>query len=192
MPTYAGLRLTVDEFYALPDDGQRYELIDGVVFMSPSPTPNHQLVAKVLLRQLDNFVETNGLGLVLYETDIHLPTARPGSTVVYRPEIIFVAAPRVADIGRRIDFAPDLTVEVISPDSQSLDRVTKRADYEAAGVREYWLIDPGAEEILFLRLNAGRYAEIRCAHDCYESVAVPGFRLDLASVKAAFHTLSLD
>lgn len=77
----------------------------------------------------------------------------------------------------------------ISPDSRSLDRETKHDDYERAGVQEYWLIDPEQETMTFYRLTRGRFAEAPFSGDAYESQAVPGFRLDLAKVRAAFRSL---
>lgn len=186
---FAGLRLTAEEFFALPDDGNRYELIDGVLIMSPSPTPRHQLVAKLILRQLDDFVERQGLGLVLYETDVWLRERLGGGEVVYRPEIMFIAAVRLAEVRGRIQLAPDLVVEVISPESRGLDTRTKFADYERAGVREYWLIDPPNEEMRFYRLADGRFVEAPASESHYESAVVPGFRLELARIRAAFRML---
>lgn len=186
----AGLRLTAEEFFELSDDGNRYELIDGVVLMSPSPTPRHQLIAKIILRQLDDFVEKNELGLVLYETDVALGTGACGKEIVYRPDILFIESDRVAQIRERIDFAPSLVVEVISPDSRSLDTSTKREDYERAGVREYWLIDPQQQQATFYRLDKGRFVEAPAAADRFASAAVTGFEFDLKSVREAFGKLT--
>lgn len=186
---HGGLRLSAEEFFALPDDGNDYELIDGVLVMSPSPTPRHQLVAKVVLRQLDDYVERGKLGLVLYETDVRLPTPPGARDLVYRPEILYIAANRVGQIRGRIDIAPDLIVEVVSPDSRSLDTQTKRDDYERTGVREYWLIDPDAARLVFFQLRNGKFVEAVGSTTSYASEVVPGFMLDLAPVRAAFQML---
>lgn len=186
---HGGLRLSADEFFALPDDGNKYELIDGVLVMSPSPTPRHQLVAKVILRQLDEYVEQRELGLVLYETDVRLPTPPGSRDLVYRPEIVYLAADRVSRIRGRIEIAPDLIVEVVSPDSRGLDTRTKRDDYERAAVREYWLIDPDAERFTFYRLQDGRFVEAAFSTTAYASEVIHGFSLDLTRVRAAFAML---
>lgn len=192
--SYAGLRLTADEYFELPNDGNRYELNSGVVVMSPSPAPRHQFVAKTVLRQLDNYVETNRLGLVLYETDVQLDVAADQRGLVYRPEIIFIAAERALRISGHINLAPDVVVEVVSPESRSLDEETKFADYERAGVREYWLIDPIEERMTFYRLQNGHYVESPIAIDAQQgevfvSDAVPGLRLELKPIREAFRAL---
>ncbi len=185
--SFAGLRLTTDEFLALPDDGRKYELVDGVLLMSPSPTPRHQLVAAAIFEQLAAHVRTQRLGIVLYETDVLLARGAHRGDLVYRPEVIFISAERVGQIRDRICFAPDVAVEVISPESRSLDTRTKRDDYERAGVREYWLVDPEREAFTFLRLTGGRFETAASTHERYASAVVNGFSLDLAAVREAFH-----
>lgn len=186
---YAGLRLTADEYLALPEDGKQYELVDGVVVMSPSATPRHQLVALSILKQLVNHADERGLGLVLYETDVRLPVGAGRRDVVYRPEIIFLLAARASQVRSRIEIAPDVVVEVVSPDSRSLDTETKFTDYERAGVQEYWLIDPEKDSINFYRLTDAHFVEVPPTGEFYDSAVVPGFRLDLRVVRAAFSRL---
>src|SRR5262249_15754636 len=149
-----------------------------------SPAPRHQLVAKIILRQLDDHVERCALGLVLYETDIRISAAGDTRELVYRPEIIFLAAARVGQIRERIEIVPDVIVEVISPESRSLDTRTKLDDYERAGVREYWLIDPIEETMTFYRLRGGKFSPAPTTSTHYESQIVAGFRLDLEKVRA--------
>lgn len=188
-PRYAGLRMSAEEFLALPPDGCRYELLDGVVIVSPSPLPNHQLVAGEIVDQVRPYVRAQKLGVVLQETDIQLTKRTSGRHVVYRPEIVFIRAEHVPKIKGRIDVVPDLIVEVISPGYRSYDTVTKRTDYEAAGVGEYWIVDPQLEEFLFLRLVDGKYVEVAAGGDVFESVVVTGFKLELKLVREAFGLL---
>src|SRR5262245_53680057 len=72
VPLYDGLRATADEYFALPDDEFRYELIDGVILMSPSPTTNHQYVAAEVFLQLSTFLRRSPVGMAFYELDIRL------------------------------------------------------------------------------------------------------------------------
>lgn len=183
---YAGLRLTAEEYFALPDDGNKYELVDGVLLMSPSATTGHQRVAAVLFGELYAHVEPKRLGLLLFETDVNLGKSLGGAPIVYRPEIVFISMPRAAQVKRRIEIVPDLVIEIISPDSRSLDSETKFCDYERAGVKEYWLIDPLEERMTFYRLVNGRFVEVPTADDVFISEAVPGFRLNLSKVRAVF------
>jgi Uma2 family endonuclease len=186
---YAGLRMTADEYFALPDDGNKYELLDGVVVMSPSATPMHQRVAGEVFNQLYNHVEPRSLGLLVYETDVHLGKGPTGRDLVYRPEIVFFSRQRLANVPNRLRLPPDLAIEVISPESGNYDRITKRADYERAGVTEYWIIDPEPRTLTFLRLDGGRYAGLSPASDRFESLAVSGFTLDVARLRKVMESL---
>ncbi|MCC7293090.1 MAG: Uma2 family endonuclease [Phycisphaerales bacterium] len=188
-PGYAGLRLTAEEYFSLRDDGQRYELIDGVVVMSPSPTPRHQLVAIEVVKQLSRHVDDQDLGLVLYETDVVFGMGADGRDLVYRPEVVFFRKERAGTITDRIRIVPDVVVEVVSPDSRSLDAETKYNDYERAGVGEYWLIDPIEEQTKFYRLIGGRYVEAPIGGPVYESNVVSGLKLNLTPIRAAFRRL---
>lgn len=142
---FNGLRLSLAEFLELPDDGWRYELIDGVSVMSPSPSARHQRVLFELSGQLYQLLRAQPSGQAFVEMDIHLGAAPGGGEIVYRPALIFIRNERVAElVGRVIDGAPDLVVEIASPGSIRRDAHTKRDDYERFGVREYWLIDPEA------------------------------------------------
>lgn len=115
-PGYSGLVLTAEEYLALPPDGRRYELIDGVVVRSPSPRNTHQLVMLEIVSQLRAFVVERGLGLVLVEADVVLEARPRRRGKVFRPEMHFIRAERVAQLGERTQIAPDVVLEVISPE----------------------------------------------------------------------------
>ncbi len=178
-PLYNGLRMTADEYLALEDDGFRYELIDGVVVTTPSPTLEHQDVRGEIEWQLRTFVRKNRLGWVISEVDVKL-----GESLVYRPDLIFLSGSRLSRLPKRITIAPDLAVEVLSPSSIALDQKTKLADYQRAGVIEYWIVDPTSGSIMFLRLGRLGYTHETHSRDTFESTAVPGFTLDLAAIRA--------
>lgn len=183
---FAGLRMSADEFLRLPDDGQFYELIDGVVQVSPSPTPEHQAAMIEITGQLFKYLEARPLGRVFAELDVHLGQGPGGGDLVYRPEVIFVSADRVRKMRKRIVGAPELVVEVISQGSRRLDSQTKKQDYERCGVVEYWLVDPARESIRFYRRKGRKFAEVRVSGDTFKSMAVPGFVLDVARVRDTF------
>lgn len=183
---YRGLRLTADEYFALPNDGGRYELIDGVVQMSPSPNLQHQDVVAEFFRQLSAHVYAHKLGKSWVETDAHLGPSPRGGDLVYRPDLMFIRAERARALRQRVQIPPDLVVEVVLPDSGHLDYSTKREDYERAGVGEYWIIDPYALAMTFLRLKDGRFVEAPSGPDFYESETVTGLRLELAPIRALF------
>jgi len=181
-----GLRVTADEFLRLEEDGYRYELIEGVVCMSPSPTPRHQNVAVRIAAQIDAFLETHAVGHVFVEVDVDLGPGPQGGDLVYRPDVVFNRADAAEGVPDRIIAPVDLVVEIISSTTRRFDSDTKKADYERAGVREYWLIDPERGEMTFHRLSEGRYVEMTPTGDRLQTEAVPGFALDLARVRRAF------
>ncbi|NOT01292.1 MAG: Uma2 family endonuclease [Phycisphaerales bacterium] len=184
---YAGLRMTADEYFCIPDDGYRYELIDGVVVVSPSPTPQHQRVVMEIALQLGTYLRDHPVGAVLAETDAHLGAGRRGD-LVYRPEIVFIRAERLPEIKHRITGAPDLVVEVVSPDSRRYDTETKRTDYERFGVGEYWIVDPERQTMTFFRMIDGQFVAVEPSGDSFASRVVPGFVLDLPRVRKSFQS----
>jgi Uma2 family endonuclease len=179
-PRYTGLRMSADDYLALPDDGFRYELIDGVVVMTPSPDFDHQDVRGEIEYQLRAYVRKSRCGWVGSEVDV-----RMSAKVVYRPDLLFIGRKDHPRRPKRIDFAPDLVVEVLSPSTTAFDLETKRNDYEKKGVLEYWIVDPQDGSVRFLRLERGRYVEVKAVRDRFASKAVPGFKLDLKAVRGA-------
>ncbi len=183
---YRGLRMTADEFLEIPDDGYNYELIDGVVIMSPSPSPKHQAVAWEISTQLGMYLRDHPVGSAFAELDVHLGEGSVGGDLVYKPEILFVRAERLPQMSDKIVGGPDLVVEVVSRGSRRMDSETKKGDYERFGVREYWLIDPERKAMIFYRLQEGKFVEGPSAGDTFVSQAVSGFVLDLVRVRETF------
>jgi Uma2 family endonuclease len=186
VPQFIGLRLSAEEFFALPDDGCRYELVNGVVIVTPSPLPRHQKVALEIARQLANYLEKNPVGDVFPETDVHLGQGAAGGDLVYRPEMVYFRAERLGSLDERLVGAPDLVVEVVSPPTRYKDIRTKRDDYERLGVREYWMVDPDRDSITFLRHDGTKFVEVQPEKDRFASHAVEGFELNIADVRATF------
>jgi Uma2 family endonuclease len=185
-PEFAGLRMSVDEFLELPDDGFKYELIDGVVVVSPRPRPWHQGVAIEVLAQLHQFLQTHPVGKAFMECDVHLGANAAGDDLVYAPDVVFVRAERVKAMAEKLFGPPDLVVEVISRGSRRMDPITKRGDYERYGVGEYWIFDPQRAAMTFLRLQGAAFTEITPGADSFASEAVSGFVLDLKPIREAF------
>jgi len=173
--------MTADEYLALEDDGYRYELIDGVVVMSPSPTPEHQNIRGEIEYQLRHYARQTKAGAVLSEVDVRLDTR-----LVYRPDLMFIRTDRIRKPLKQVDIAPDLVLEVLSPGTEVFDQKTKRDDYERFGVAEYWLVDNEHRSVKFLRLLRGRFVDVIAARGRFVSEAVPGFELDLASINDAW------
>jgi len=178
---YRGLRMTADEYLSLPDDGCRYEFVDGLVCVSPSPTPRHQQVSLEVCGQILDYLKQHPIGEVIFSIDVRL-----AEDLVYRPDVVFVSAEKAAHCGARITVVPDLVVEVISPDSRRYDHETKKGDYERCGIREYWLVDPEKREFVFYRLEDGGYVRVSPSGDTFASQIIPGFELDLRQVGSVF------
>lgn len=144
---------TYDDFLRLPDDGRRYEIIEGVLYVTNAPSYEHQFTVTELVRQLANFVIERGLGVVLAAPfEVHLPggVAKP-----VQPDVLYIAAERQPHPGDQVfEGAPDLIVEVISPGSVRMDQFIKFGVYERARVREYWLANPKTHSIEVYTLPA--------------------------------------
>jgi Uma2 family endonuclease len=176
-----GLRMTAKQFRELPESPLHYELIDGVVIVSPSPTFWHQKVVFEIQRQIDDYLQVHPIGEVIADIDITV-----NDDVAYRPDILFLTREKSAKVRDRIESIPDLVVEVVSPGSRGVDSRTKFRDYEAAGIREYWLIDPQMGRMQFFVLDGRQYREAVFGADEYASTTLPGFKLDLERVRRLF------
>jgi Uma2 family endonuclease len=147
-------RWTYADYAALPDDGNRYEIIAGVLYMTPAPGTGHQSVSARMVTFLVTHVEFAGLGRVFAApVDVELTP----DTVV-QPDIVVVLSASLHRITpSRIIGAPDLVVEILSPGTAGYDRREKQDAYARAGVGEYWIVDPGAQTVELLTLDQGRY-----------------------------------
>lgn len=147
---------TYEDYLQLPDDGSRYEIIEGVLYVTNAPNSDHQFTVTETSRQIGNFVIARKLGQVLVAPfEVHLAhRTRP-----VQPDIHFVRTDRWPK-GRVAYFsgAPDLIVEVISPGSVRTDRVIKFTAYELAGVVEYWIANPHTRTVEVYTWSNGEYA----------------------------------
>jgi len=146
---------TYADYQKLPDDGKRYEIIKGILFVTNAPNMDHQYTVTEIVAELRNFVKVQKLGRVFVAPcEVHLSAeSKP-----VQPDIFFIPQARLPQ--RRAPFfagAPDLIVEVISPGSIRLDRVVKFTEYEQTGVAEYWIVDPLAQIVEVYVLSRGEY-----------------------------------
>ena len=168
--------MTEDEFVTWCfKDEVRAEWIDGeVIIMSPVSTEHARLV-NWLLQVVSIFVEQRELGTVL-GPELFVRFA-PRSAVIF-PICSLSRRPARTYFGRRISKAPDMIMEVVSPDSVARDWRDKYVAYESAGVREYWVIDPMSERAEAYALSdAGKYSRIAERDGWLASIAVVGLRL---------------
>ncbi|HIC88572.1 MAG TPA: Uma2 family endonuclease [Anaerolineae bacterium] len=147
---------TYEDYLRLPDDGWRYEVIRGVLRVVPAPREIHQRVSGGLFVALWSFVRDHQLGRV-YEAPFEVILSDIATPV--QPDILFISAERIEETitPQRVEGAPDLIVEILSPGNWLDDRREKFRVYEESGVREYWIVDPDGRVIEVFVLREGGY-----------------------------------
>ncbi|MEM7129343.1 MAG: Uma2 family endonuclease [Chloroflexota bacterium] len=141
------------DYERLPNDGRRYEIIEGVLFVANAPSYEHQFTSGEISFHLQVFVKQNNLGVVVSAPfEVHLAASiRP-----VQPDILFIHREQLPNASIQFfDGVPNLIVEVISPSSIRRDRNVKFDQYEQAGVAEYWLADPKTRSVEVYTLSAG-------------------------------------
>ena len=139
MPRSSTVRYTYQDHQSIPEDHRRHEIIDGALYVTPTPRFNHQRVARDLTGILDAIVQKHGLGEVVGPITVHLH-----DELVLEPDLVFIRKDRmdIADPEGDVHGPPDLVVEILSPKStESYDRNVKRKRYLENGVAELWLVD---------------------------------------------------
>ena len=147
---------TYDDYARLPDDGKRYEVIRGELYMSGAPRPLHQRVITRLSFFLEAFLDEHKSGTAYGSPiDVLLP-GKLGDPV--QPDILFVRNDRLDIVGEiYIEGSPDLAIEVLSPSNPAHDRSLKYDLYAEAGVLEYWIVDPRQRTVEIHLLRDGAY-----------------------------------
>lgn len=143
MPTTRGPR-TADELDELPDDGQRWEIIRGAVFVTPAPATLHQRAIRLLLLELNDLAESLGLEVMLSPSDV-----RADEYTQVQPDLYVVPCRYPGRGATRWEVMQHvvLAIEVLSPGTTQLDREKKRELYLAEGVAEYWIVDLAARAV---------------------------------------------
>ncbi|MDX2165576.1 MAG: Uma2 family endonuclease [Deltaproteobacteria bacterium] len=181
--TMARGALTYRDLRHTPDDGQRWEVIDGEVYVSPAPSLRHQDVVLSLAVLLSAHVRRHRLGKV-WVSPIEVALERPTGV---QPDLVFISKARMAIAQElRVVGAPDLLVEVASPSTASRDRGIKLDAYARCGVAHYWMIDPRRGGLKAMRLEGGRYvveAELG-ARGVFRPSLFPGLTLRMRDVLA--------
>ena len=138
-------QITWQDVQQLPDDGNRYEAIEGELYVTPAPSLRHQRISKRLERALYALVEDSGLGEVLHApVGVEFPATGEG----VQPDILVISRARSAILADPwVRGAPDFVIEILSPTTARRDREVKRKLYERQGVQAYWIVDPEAAAV---------------------------------------------
>jgi Uma2 family endonuclease len=174
--------VTAEQFYRLPHDGERQELLRGTVVSEPSPNRTHGRTVARLAALIEPFVRARRLGVV-YAADTGFVLARNPDTV-RGPDVAFVSEARERRAGAKQPYfpgAPDLAIEVVSPSDRTKEILGKVSDYLSAGSRMVWVVDPASEAVQVFRspFQPRRLA----SEDLIEGEDVlPGFSIAVAQI----------
>lgn len=147
-------KLRYEHYVCFPNDGFRHEVVDGVHYMNPAPSTYHQAVSRRIQFQLYTAIELKKLGSVINApVDVHL-----SEFDIVQPDLVVVLEANRIITPTKVKGTPDLLIEILSPSTKENDQVLKRQRYEAAGVPEYWIVDPTEHTVDQLILTDGRYA----------------------------------
>ena|SRR5215471_12986598 len=178
--------MTVSDLDDLPEDGNRYELIEGELFVSKAPGITHQLTFGTLFDAFSTYLKSNPIGKII---------ATPGLVLsdldAVIPDLVFIPNKRLAEVisGERLIGPPDLVVEILSAgrENETRDRVAKRQLYGKFGVLEYWILDPRNRviEVYLLEQGVLEPKGAAGADDEIISTVLPGFHCRTSELFAA-------
>lgn len=174
------LKFSYEDYLHLPED-KRYEIIEGELFMAPSPITAHQDILRNLGFFLWMFIKEKDLGKVYYAPfDVIF-----SETDIVQPDILFISKERLGIITEEnVQGAPDLIVEILSPSNPYRDKVIKKKLYSKYGVKEYWIVDPKEEkiEVFILERKFLKSFKVYSKEDTLESCLLRELRIDVKQV----------
>jgi Uma2 family endonuclease len=173
---------TAADLRAIPDDRNRYEIVDGELFVTPSPLWSHQMLSQEIFLRIDPYLRTNRIGQMLWApADIDL-----ADDTVVEPDLFVVPlvdgrkAHSWEDVGRLL-----LVIEVLSPSTARVDRTVKRRKCQSEGVPEYWIVDGNARVVERWRPDDARPEIITASLEWRPDMACPALAVDFAVLFAA-------
>ena len=183
MPTLPERRntWTYEDYAHLPDDGARYEVLDGELVVAPSPMTRHQRVSMKLSLIVGGHVESQNLGECFcapYDVVLDRRT-------VVQPDMIFVSNDRSSIItDKNIQGAPDLVVEILSPSTAQQDRARKLRLYARFGVPHVWFLDPDVKmlEACILEGRNYRVITVHAEDEEFRPLLFPGLSIPLGEI----------
>jgi len=173
--------LTYDDYCAIPNDCNRYEVLEGELNVTPAPSIKHQILSGNLFTTLSRYINERALGRLLY-APVDLILER---TSVLQPDLLFVSSARQNIITERaVEGAPDLVIEILSPSTSRIDHTTKAQIYAKHGVRHYWLFDPDQRNVEAYELVGDHYQLAVKAEndDAFNPSLFPGLSISLGDL----------
>jgi Uma2 family endonuclease len=174
---------TYADLLAFPEDNVRREIIDGELFVTPSPSARHQTAVAALTTALFLYRKAHGGAVFPAPMDVFFTDDN-----VVEPDVVFVRTDHMDRIEERlVRSPPDLVVEVSSPSTRRIDLSRKRELYERFGVPEYWFVDLDSDRVEIYRMEAGRYAPpiLRVPGESLDSPGLPDFSVKVEEVLAS-------
>lgn len=153
---------TIEDIYALPD-GERAELIDGKIYYMATPTRTHQRMLLSLSRTIADYIDSEGGNCEVNIAPFAVFLNDDDKNYV-EPDIFVVCNPLKLD-EKGCHGAPDWIIEIISPGNKEMDYYKKLFKYQAAGVREYWIVDPTKEIVMAYRFEKETMEEYSFGED---------------------------
>ena len=171
------LKLTYEDYILLPE-GKRYEIIDGELFMTPSPRTVHQRLVVKLFRIIDDFVKKKRLG----EVFIALYDVILSKHDIVQPDIVFISKQRSSIITElNVQGSPELAVEILSPSNKEIDLILKKKLYAAFGIKEYWIVNPAHKSVKLFNLGKTGYMEAKTGN-ILKSFVLKGLEIDISGL----------
>ncbi len=178
MPATKFTKCTYEEYRLLPDDGQRYEVLNGKVVVSPSAGSDHQGIQVALARYLYAAIDERRRGRVFTDLDCHLL-----ANDIVRPDLLVVLPAHTHRIiETHIVGTPDLAIEILSPSNAAHDRTAKKRRYEAAGTPELWLVDPKHHTVTQFVHDGKRFGAARVHTNKIRLAILPKVQIPLHEV----------
>jgi Uma2 family endonuclease len=172
-------RFLAEDIWDTPEDGNRYEVIDGELYVAPPPVREHQHASSELQGTIWSYLRTNPIGVIYAAPFGVILTGLSG----VQPDLVYVSNERrgiLTDQG--VSGAPDLVIEILSPSTRSRDRGIKLRAYEAAGVPYYWIADPRARTLEERVLGEDGYGTptVYRVGDTFQPALFPGLAIEVA------------
>jgi Uma2 family endonuclease len=173
-------KFTHADLLVMPNDGKRREIIEGDLYVTPSPSYSHQRTSARIFTAFVRYLDAHPIGEIAYAPlDVIL-----SDYDVLEPDLLFVLNEHHSVFQDWVRGAPDLVVEILSPTTKTIDRGPKLKAYSRYGVPEYWIVDPVARAVELYRLTPTGYQLNRSfsEEESLSSPLLPGFELQVASL----------